>query len=80
MSAIASFVYFPAVALDQLRTEYDHCVKEKGRSDTDYNGSGYLFATLLPYLSSSALASSRIQCGSLPPSLVPETMAHRLAP
>ncbi|MBV8280423.1 MAG: hypothetical protein JO170_34885 [Verrucomicrobia bacterium] len=50
MSAIASFIYLPAAALDQLRTDYDQCLKEKGKSGTDYNGSGYLFTTLLPYL------------------------------
>jgi hypothetical protein len=50
MSAIASFIKLPAAAAEELRMDYDQCVEERGQEVADYGWSGYVLATLLPYL------------------------------
>ena len=50
MSAIASFTRIPVTALEELRTDYDGCMERVGESVADYDWSGYVLATLLPYL------------------------------
>ena len=55
MSAIASFIKVPKSALEGLRAaaasgkDYDY-LKANGRSVAQYRWSGYVLATLLPYL------------------------------
>ena len=55
MSAIASFIKLPKSALEGLRkavasgTDYDY-LRANGREVADYQWSGYVLATLLPYL------------------------------
>jgi hypothetical protein len=55
MSAIASFIKLPKSALEDLRnaaangTEYDY-LSVNGREVAEYRWSGYVLATLLPYL------------------------------
>ena len=55
MSAIASFIKLPKSALEGLRnsaasgTDYDYLIAN-GREVAEYRWSGYVLATLLPYL------------------------------
>jgi len=55
MSAIASFIKLPKTALEGLRkaaasgTDYDY-LHANGREVAEYRWSGYVLATLLPYL------------------------------
>ena len=55
MSAIASFTNLPKSALEGLRkaaaggTDYDY-LSTNGRAVAEYRWSGYVLATLLPYL------------------------------
>src|SRR3979411_1517208 len=55
MSAIASFIKLPKSALEGLRkavasgTDYDY-LRANGREVAEYQWSGYVLATLLPYL------------------------------
>ena len=55
MSAIASFTKLPKSALEGLRealasgTDYDY-LRANGREVAEYRWSGYVLATLLPYL------------------------------
>jgi len=50
MSALASFIKLPATAAEDLRVDYDQCIEGQGQEVADYGLSGYVFATLLPYL------------------------------
>src|SRR3954469_13348038 len=55
MSAIATFTQLPKTALDELRRAatpgtYDKFLEQRGRKVADYKWSGYVLATLLPYL------------------------------
>jgi hypothetical protein len=55
MSAIASFIQLPKTALEGLRQattqgSYQGYLQQHGRAAADYEWSGYILATLLPYL------------------------------
>ena len=50
MSATASFVRLPETAVEELCTNYEDCLERLGESVADYDWSGYVIATLLPYL------------------------------
>ena len=55
MSAIASFTKLPKTSLDGLRQAtahggFDRFLQQHGKSVADYEWSGYILATLLPYL------------------------------
>ena len=55
MSAIASFTKLPKTSLDGLREAtaqggFDRYLHQHGKSVTDYEWSGFILATLLPYL------------------------------
>ncbi len=50
MSAIADFIRLPASAVGQLRSNYDETIAGQGESVAQYDWSGYVFGTLLPYL------------------------------
>jgi hypothetical protein len=55
MSAIATFIQLPKAALDGLRQavaqgRYRDYLQQQGRTVADYEWSGYILATLLPYL------------------------------
>jgi hypothetical protein len=55
MSAIASFIKLPRTSLDALRQAtaqggFDRFLQEHGSSVADYDWSGYILGTLLPYL------------------------------
>ena len=55
MSAIASFTKLPKTSLDGLRQataqgKFDSFLQQHGKSVADYEYSGYILATLLPYL------------------------------
>lgn len=55
MAAIASFTKLPKTSLDGLRQAtaqggFDRYLKQHGRSVADYDWSGCILATLLPYL------------------------------
>ena len=50
MSAIAEFIQLPLSALGKLREDYHNTVNDCGESVVDYDWSGYVIATLLPYL------------------------------
>jgi|SRR5436190_13565548 len=55
MSAIASFIKLPKTSLDELRLAasgggYHGFLHRSGKEVADYDGSGYIFGTLLPYL------------------------------
>ena len=55
MSAIASFTKLPKTSLDGLRQAtaqggFDRYLQQHGKSVADYEWSGYILATLLPYL------------------------------
>jgi hypothetical protein len=49
MSAIADFIRLPVKSIEQLRSDYDQVV-DQGKSAATYQWSGYVLATLLPYL------------------------------
>jgi hypothetical protein len=50
MSAIADFTRIPATAVEQLRSNYDQTLQRQGEPAASYDWSGYVLATLLPYL------------------------------
>ena len=50
MSAIADFIRLPASTVEQLRSNYDQTVAQHGQPAASYDWSGYVLATLLPYL------------------------------
>jgi hypothetical protein len=50
MSAIANFIRLPATAVEQLRSDYDQTLEHQGQPAANYDWSGYVLATLLPYL------------------------------
>jgi hypothetical protein len=55
MSAVASFTKLPKTSLDGLRQAtaqggFDRYLQQHGKSVADYEWSGYILATLLPYL------------------------------
>lgn len=51
MSAIAQFIRLPIEILEQLdSTNDDRILEREGQSAASYEGSGYVLATLLPYL------------------------------
>lgn len=55
MSAIASFTKLPKTSLDGLRQAtaqggFDRYLQQHGKSVADYEWSGFILATLLPYL------------------------------
>ena len=55
MSAIASFIRLPKASLDEFRQAtaqggYDRFLRQHGEKAADYQWSGFVLATLLPYL------------------------------
>lgn len=56
MSAIATFTRLPASALEQLRSDYDATMEQHGQPAAEYEWSGYILATLLPYLDEREIA------------------------
>ncbi len=50
MSAIAEFIRLPVTSVEQLRAHYDEVVESEGVEAASYYWSGYVMATLLPYL------------------------------
>jgi hypothetical protein len=50
MSTIANFIKLPVRAIDQLQSNYDATIDQFGQSVASYEWSGYVLATLLPYL------------------------------
>ena len=65
MSAIASFIKLPASAAEELRTDYDECVEDRGQEVADYGWSGYVLGTLLPYLLEHDIDLTRSSYGDL---------------
>ncbi len=50
MSAIAEFTRLPAALVEQLPENYDQIIQRHGQQAASYAWSGYVLATLLPYL------------------------------
>jgi len=50
MSTVAEFIRLAATAVEQLSTDYDSTVQQHGLAAARFNWSGYVLATLLPYL------------------------------
>ena len=58
MSAIAEFTRLPAAKVEQLRFAYD-ATMASGESVAEYGYSGYVLATLLPYLDDHGIVLGR---------------------
>lgn len=50
MSALAHFIRLPVTSVQQLRDNYDEVLEREGVEAASYYWSGYVLATLLPYL------------------------------
>ena len=50
MSAIAQFTKLPESCLPELQSNFDGTIETHGESVADYDWSGYVLATLLPFL------------------------------
>jgi hypothetical protein len=59
MSAIAEFIRLPANALEKLREDYFDTVDTYGESVAEYDWSGYVIATLLPYLDEKGISLTK---------------------
>ena len=84
MSAVAEFVRLPACKVGQLRSAYD-ATMALGESVAEYNYSGYVITTLLPYLDERGIQLGHSSYDVLVPELYREhgssllflTPAHR---
>ena len=50
MSAIAEFTRLPTVQIEELPKNFEQTLRQHGREAASYTWSGYVLATLLPYL------------------------------
>lgn len=50
MSALAEFIRLPVSAVDALRSHFGETVEKEGRPAVEFDWSGHVLVTLLPYL------------------------------
>lgn len=63
MSALATFTLLPFTSVGELPDDYEGVLERDGREAVECYLSGYLFATLLPYLSEQGIELTRSPFG-----------------
>ncbi|CAN5669928.1 hypothetical protein BH09VER1_BH09VER1_01620 [soil metagenome] len=72
MSALAQFIRLPVTSVEQLRDHYDEVVEREGVQASEYYWSGYVLATVLPYLAEQGIDLTRSPFDALTRSLSAE--------